>query len=84
MVEVVKDRQKKSNCCLKPKKPKARGLYDALIGVSEYSSIPGIVFIFMSDLYWAGRLFWFVIIVSMLCIGFYWSLSLYLGKYILL
>jgi hypothetical protein len=82
MVENVEDEQENTNCCIKLKQPKASGLYDALKGVSEYSSIPGIVFIFMSDLYWAGKMFWFIIIVSMLCFGFYWSWSLYMGNYI--
>ena len=82
MIEFVEDEEEKSYCCLKPKKPKAEELYDVLSSNSEYSSLPGIVFIFMSGLYWAGRMFWSVIIVSMLCLGFYWSWSLYMGNYI--
>ncbi len=41
----------------------------------------GLVYIFKSELFWAGRLFWFVVIVSMLCLGFYWSWYLYAGDY---
>jgi len=83
MDEIVEEEQEKSYCCLKPKKPEAGELYEVLKDDAEYSSIPGIVFIFMSNLYWAGRMFWFVIIVSMLILGFYWSWSLYTGNYIL-
>ena len=70
---------KKPKGRLRLKKPKAGELYNVLKDYSEYSSLPGLVYIFKSELYWAGRVFWFVVIVSMLCLGFYWSWYLYAG-----
>lgn len=81
MEEIVEDQQENSGCCLKPKKPKARDLYNVLKDNSEYSSLGGMIFIFISDLYWASRVFWLVIVLSMICLGLYWSWYLYMGNY---
>ena len=61
------------------KRPQSKDLYDVLKGYSEYSSLPGLVFIFQSEIHWAGKMFWLVIILSLLCIGIYWSWYLYIG-----
>ncbi len=44
---------------------------------SEYSSIAGLLYIFMPDQTIAGKLFWIIFIILMLVLGTYWSLSIY-------
>ncbi len=44
---------------------------------SEYSSIAGLLYVFMPDQTLAGKLFWIIIIILMLILGTYWSLSIY-------
>ena len=44
---------------------------------SEYSTIAGILYIFMPDQTKAGKAFWILVIVMMLILGTYWSIVIY-------
>ena len=44
---------------------------------SEYSSIAGLLYVFMPDQTIAGKLFWIIFIILMLILGAYWSFAIY-------
>jgi hypothetical protein len=62
-----------------PKTNKAKGkeLYDMVQEYSEYSTVAGILYIFMPQQTTAGKMFWVLVVVSMLALSTYWSVVLY-------
>ena len=62
-----------------PEKSTSKGkeLYDIIQEYSEYSTVAGILYIFMPQQTMAGKLFWVLVVVSMLALSIYWSAVLY-------
>ena len=58
-------------------KSKGKELYDTIQEYSEYSTVAGILYIFMPQQTTAGKLFWVFVILSMLALSIYWSAVLY-------
>ncbi len=54
-----------------------KSLYEIIQNYSEYSSIVGLLYVFMPDQTAAGKLFWITVIVLMLVLGMYWSIVIY-------
>ena len=50
---------------------------DILTDYSEYSTIQGLVYIFQTKQSHAGRIFWTLIVTSMLFLAIYWSVTAY-------
>ena len=60
------------------KKPsKGRAMFDLVSQYSEYSTIQGVIYIFQSHQSQIGKLFWLLVIISMLILGTYWSIGAY-------
>jgi hypothetical protein len=56
---------------------KRKELYNMVQEYSEYSTVAGILYIFMPQQTNAGKLFWVLVVVSMLALSIYWSVVLY-------
>ena len=54
-----------------------KSVYEIIQNYSEYSSIVGLIYIFMPDQTSAGKLFWITVIFLMLVLGMYWSVVIY-------
>ena len=54
-----------------------QSLFDVISEYSEYSTIQGVIYIFQSDQSQTGKLFWLLVIISMLILGTYWSIGAY-------
>ena len=46
---------------------------------SEYSTVAGLLYIFMPDQTRPGKIFWTIFVLSMLVLGAYWSIYLYIS-----
>ena len=56
---------------------KVRAMFDIICEYSEYSTIQGVIYIFQSNQTQIGKLFWILVIVSMMVLGVYWSVGAY-------
>ena len=56
---------------------KSKEMFQIIKDYSEYSSIQGLIYIFMSQQTGVGRLFWILIVILMLMLGTYWSSNAY-------
>ena len=52
-------------------------LYGLIKEYSEYSTVAGLIYIFMEDQSRAGKVFWILVILSMLNLRTYWSVAIY-------
>ena len=61
------------------KKPPSPGkeMYNIVKDYSEYSTIQGVVYIFQTNQTQIGKFFWSLVIIAMLALGTYWSVSAY-------
>ncbi len=58
-------------------KMERKSVYEIIQNYSEYSSIVGLLYVFMPDQTVAGKLFWITVIILMLVLGLYWSIVIY-------
>jgi hypothetical protein len=56
---------------------KGKEFYNMIREYSEYSTVAGILYIFMPNQTTAGKVFWIIVITSMLVLSTYWSATLY-------
>ena len=54
-----------------------KAMYNILKEYSEYSTIQGVVYIFQRNQTQFGKVFWSMVIIAMLTLGMYWSVSAY-------
>jgi hypothetical protein len=61
------------------KKPPSQGkqMYNIIQDYSEYSTIQGVIYIFQTNQTQVGKVFWSMVIVTMLALGTYWSVCAY-------
>lgn len=61
------------------KRPRSirREMFNIVRDYSEYSTIQGVIYLFQSSQTQVGRLFWLLVIISMLALGTYWSVTAY-------
>jgi len=52
--------------------------YEIVVDYSEYSTIQGLIYIFFSYQTLFGKIFWIIVILSMLALGLYWCIQAYL------
>ena len=52
-------------------------MFDIVRDYSEYSTIQGVIYLFQSNQSQCGRMFWILVIISMLILGTYWSVTAY-------
>ena len=55
----------------------AKGTYKIIKDYSEYSTIQGIIYIFQDNQSTIGKLFWIAVVLLMLMLGTFWSVSAY-------
>ena len=60
-----------------------QSLFDVISEYSEYSTIQGVIYIFQSNQTQIGKVFWILVITSMLSLGTYWSFVAYQVKLVL-
>ena len=61
----------------KKKSTLTRETYEIVKDYSEYSTIQGVIYLFQSSQTQCGKAFWMLVIVAMLILGTYWSVSAY-------
>ena len=61
------------------KKRRFNSSYEIIQDFSDYASIQGIIYIFFSYQTIFGKMFWFLVIVAMLCLGIYWIVQAYVS-----
>ena len=54
-----------------------RETYDIVRDYSEYSTIQGIIYLFQSNQTQCGKMFWLLVVIAMLILGTYWSVTAY-------
>ena len=55
----------------------SKEVYKTIQDYSEYSTIQGVVYIFLTHHKIFGKIFWILTVLSMLILGTYWSISAY-------
>jgi hypothetical protein len=55
----------------------AKGTYKIIKDYSEYSTIQGILYIFQENQSIFGKIFWIAVVLLMLLLGTFWSVSAY-------
>ena len=54
-----------------------RETYDIVRDYSEYSTIQGVIYLFQSNQTKCGKMFWLLVVIGMLILGTYWSVTAY-------